>query len=557
MFKQKMRACLIATGLLGVTTLAHAQDCLFNDNFNDSDPDPAWEISEIESSRLRLRERNNRVEFWAPNASQGFDYVARFNSNLWYIDMRTDWAISSQFRINPPNPTYGEMAFGFLLMYQAGTVPGTVNDAFAFSAGTYNYGKGIVDYEATRYWRDGVGEVLTVDPRGYTNAEIFIWYDAAQDSISYGEKLGEATQTIYAISSISTLQYAQIGFFGYSIGFTPATTGNQMRADDLCILYGNLLGPSVGACCDQADCVQTLASACPEEGWRGEGTTCEGPAPCQNEPLLVPDDYPTIEAAIAAAEEGDEIIVAPGVHLGTGAAVVDPIGKALLIRSSEGPEVTFLDGESARHVVLCESGESSETIIQGFTIMNGSAQERGGGIRIQFESHPKFENCIIRDCSAEKGGGCSIENSNPVFLDCSFLENESIAEGAAIDASGASNCVLENCSVLLNVAGSDLTYAAINIRDTSVATLSGTLVCDNVPNELIGEWVDEGDNKICDGCDADLNGDNLIDGSDLTFVLGFWGPCIDPENCIGDLTGDGFIDGADLTTVLAFWGACQ
>jgi len=52
-------------------------------------------------------------------------------------------------------------------------------------------------------------------------------------------------------------------------------------------------------------------------------------------------------------------------------------------------------------------------------------------------------------------------------------------------------------------------------------------------------------------CPADLNDDGVVDGTDLTIMLGAWdgrGPA--------DLNGDGVVNGADLTILLGAWGDC-
>jgi hypothetical protein len=46
---------------------------------------------------------------------------------------------------------------------------------------------------------------------------------------------------------------------------------------------------------------------------------------------------------------------------------------------------------------------------------------------------------------------------------------------------------------------------------------------------------------------ADLNGDGLVDGSDLGILLGAW------ETVVGDIDGDGTTDGLDLGLMLAEW----
>lgn len=57
-------------------------------------------------------------------------------------------------------------------------------------------------------------------------------------------------------------------------------------------------------------------------------------------------------------------------------------------------------------------------------------------------------------------------------------------------------------------------------------------------------------------CTGDLNDDGVVDGSDLSQVLGFWGDC-QTGDCPADLDGDGAVTGADLTLLLGRWGACS
>ena len=48
----------------------------------------------------------------------------------------------------------------------------------------------------------------------------------------------------------------------------------------------------------------------------------------------------------------------------------------------------------------------------------------------------------------------------------------------------------------------------------------------------------------------DINGDGLVNGADLTLLLGSWGICI---GCAADLNGDFFVDGIDLALLLGSW----
>ena len=52
---------------------------------------------------------------------------------------------------------------------------------------------------------------------------------------------------------------------------------------------------------------------------------------------------------------------------------------------------------------------------------------------------------------------------------------------------------------------------------------------------------------------GDLNGDNLVNTTDLLLLLAAWGPCADCDNCPADLDGDCQVSTADLLILLANW----
>ena len=53
-------------------------------------------------------------------------------------------------------------------------------------------------------------------------------------------------------------------------------------------------------------------------------------------------------------------------------------------------------------------------------------------------------------------------------------------------------------------------------------------------------------------CPGDLDGNRVVDGTDISRVLGWWGSA----NADADVDGNGVVDGGDLSTVLGAWGAC-
>ena len=51
---------------------------------------------------------------------------------------------------------------------------------------------------------------------------------------------------------------------------------------------------------------------------------------------------------------------------------------------------------------------------------------------------------------------------------------------------------------------------------------------------------------------ADINGDGVVNGIDLSFVLSAWGAC---ASCQADINRDGTVDGFDLAVLLTAWSA--
>ena len=79
----------------------------------------------------------------------------------------------------------------------------------------------------------------------------------------------------------------------------------------------------------------------------------------------------------------------------------------------------------------------------------------------------------------------------------------------------------------------------------------------NFRQELI-DWLLEHRRGNSEECPADLNGDLLVDGTDLGLILAAWSQDQDcqGESCNADLNDDNRINGADLGVFLASWGNC-
>ncbi len=139
--------------------------------------------------------------------------------------------------------------------------------------------------------------------------------------------------------------------------------------------------------------------------------------------INVPGDYPTIQAGIDAAQPGDTVLVADGVYAGGGNKNLDFYGKAITVRSANGPESCIIDCEGQGRAFYFHSGESHMSVVDGFTITNGS-MDNGGGIACADHSDPAITRCVlIGNAAAGKGGGVYCEHSDPTITFCDIEAN--------------------------------------------------------------------------------------------------------------------------------------
>ncbi|MEJ2703019.1 MAG: S8 family serine peptidase, partial [Sedimentisphaerales bacterium] len=158
-----------------------------------------------------------------------------------------------------------------------------------------------------------------------------------------------------------------------------------------------------------------------------------------------PDNlYPTIQAAINAASDGDVLIAEANTQF---VEAIDFKGKAITLRSGDinnpdDPNVypdTLITGVlNEGSVVTFANGEGPDSVIKGFTISWGNA-DYGGGIRCE-GSAPIIEDCTIRDNFAKYyGAGIDSYNAAPTIKNCTITANQtagSTAIGGGVNCDG-------------------------------------------------------------------------------------------------------------------------
>jgi len=183
--------------------------------------------------------------------------------------------------------------------------------------------------------------------------------------------------------------------------------------------------------------------------------------------LHVPKEYPTIQAAIDDASNGDVVVVGDGIYTGPGNQDIDFLGKAIIVRSENGAANCIINvnasGSDPHRAFYLHSYEDANSIICGFTIHSGCASDSawgGGGILCDSAS-PTIRDCIFYRNKALLGGGalCYIYASSPTIINCTFSDNEvqlglgGAVRGAALP--GVDEAMMNSCIVWGNEPSGD------------------------------------------------------------------------------------------------------
>lgn len=144
--------------------------------------------------------------------------------------------------------------------------------------------------------------------------------------------------------------------------------------------------------------------------------------------LVVPGDFPTIQAAIDVASDGDRVLVAEGIYNER----IDLLGKSIEVLGEQGPEVTVINGGgSAGYVVSFLGCDPIETVFAGFSVTGGfgsNAAGPGGGVRVA-GGGATLVNCIILENLGVLGGGIHISQGNVTLRSVRIKENVALQGG--------------------------------------------------------------------------------------------------------------------------------
>ena len=224
-------------------------------------------------------------------------------------------------------------------------------------------------------------------------------------------------------------------------------------------------GDGIGDACDEdidGDGILNGDDNCPWQ-YNPDQTDTNGDGIGDGCPARIPDMYPTIQAAVDAALPGGTILIADGIYTGVGNRGVDFKGKAITVRSENGPENCIIDCQKKDRGFVFQSGEGPASVLSGVTIRNGliannpheytypwETPHSFGGAILCNHSSPTITDCrmignrvklyeLIFDFSLNVYGGAMacINSSHPTIRRCHIESNQALGGGAVGGSSWA------------------------------------------------------------------------------------------------------------------------
>lgn len=250
--------------------------------------------------------------------------------------------------------------------------------------------------------------------------------------------------------------------------------------------------------------------------------------------LHVPENYPNIQAAINAAYDGDTIWVADGTYTGPGNRDIDFLGKAITVKSENGPENCIIDIQGSQEDLhtgfYFHSGEDANSVLDGFIIQNGTGKETeysgllvsaGGGIYC-IDSAPSIRNCTLQNNLALVGAaiyygpGYFFEEQRDydIYLyNCKFVNNQAgyeyLTNGDSILYSFCNDMVIEKCIFTGNISiniysgnGACCVYSRNLIVKNSIFSGNTALVTSTITHYITDET---GIGCVIENCTFDNN----------------------------------------------------
>ena len=275
------------------------------------------------------------------------------------------------------------------------------------------------------------------------------------------------------------------------------------------------------------------------------------------------DSFQTIQRGIDEASRGDTVLVADGTYAGAGNKNLDYYGKAITVKSENGPDNCIIDCENSGRGFYFHSGEGADSVVSGFTIINGNkANDYGGAIYCYGRSTPTtptIDNCVIKNNIGNWGGGIACLYSGVTVTNSRIINNTSTYGGGILSLfpmRATDHQIIINCIIAGNTAtgnrvagqGGGIFFAS-PLRGANLTVTNSTIVNNTAD-------LDGGGGIYLGGC-AEPSITNCIfqDNTPEAIFASDCSPVVTYSNGSGYNTGEGNMDEDPLFMDIKEFGA--
>jgi len=142
-------------------------------------------------------------------------------------------------------------------------------------------------------------------------------------------------------------------------------------------------------------------------------------------------DFSSIGEAVAAAADGDTLLVLPGTYTGANNRDIAFGGRGIALVSRGGADSTTIDLEESGRAFILHGRGRSESVISGFTIARGSAV-RGGAISIIGTSPTLSDLTLLLNEADDEGGAVFVSGGSPALTNVTFDSNSAFFSGGGM-----------------------------------------------------------------------------------------------------------------------------
>ncbi|MFB3906928.1 MAG: right-handed parallel beta-helix repeat-containing protein [Candidatus Eisenbacteria bacterium] len=243
-----------------------------------------------------------------------------------------------------------------------------------------------------------------------------------------------------------------------------------------------------------------------------------------------PADFPTIQQAIDAAHDGDEIRIFPGTYFES----LFLQSKVITLTGVAGAAATIVDATGLGSGLRIPFTPNGQPVVRGLTFQNGIGTplqaplhvplprdgRYGGGILID-SAHPRIEDCVVSGNGGTDGGGVAIIGGWPTLRRCRIAGNAA-GNGGGVSLLIDVGSTFEDCEIVDNASVTGGGFAGFRsgprLLDCVVAgnsavdggaihlTLPGETVCRVEGSRLVDNFAERGGAIFATGVSLRVDG---------------------------------------------------